>query len=403
VSVLNPALYNWMVAHFEKVRIANQGVAPKWRLAETDSATYPYEVETSTGHEHYVTYCPLCGYHRPTLWVSCLFLQKANLGTKERPKWHNFMNLACCYYCHAEGDSGGVVTTEVWNIGRQIHNRVSNELLQLFANYFDKLSLNPAPVYLAPAVSDGDLLEDPIGLPPMVPLNQLPPDHHAIRYLRGEGEGARNYPVDIDYLTEAYGAGYVQDWVFYADEQDRASVAHQRAYDRIVFPFYKHGRLVTWQGRVCRPDDERPRWLFPPGQGSHFFGWDYASRYEGVVLVEGAFDVVAAGPSSLGICTSNMSLNKCVEVTNTWKYVVIAIDPKEFRSEIVDSNGHKRSGHAHIIRQRMKGAGVTPVMLNWPNEEMDPSDMGPRRFGELLEASLVNYPGYAKAIRTLRT
>ncbi len=333
-----------MQRRFGKVRIGNQGIKPKWRVIDTNNLKYPKEVEISGGHESYSVTCPLCNYRTQTLCVSSLMCCLANVSSGRIPTMHHFMNLACCFHCHAEDELVGIMSRTVQSLGMPSDCYRSNKIMDLFDPYFNGLSRRggEARTDLGPPVPEDGSLVEFIPPPVMVPVHELPDDHYVIDYLKGVGEGARKRPVDVEYLGRVYGVGFVQDWAFYADESDRAGLAHQRSYERIVFPFYKDGELVTWQGRITRPDDPRPRWLFPPGQGSHFFGWDIARRFRGVILVEGAFDVIAAGPSSIAICTSNLSIAKCFKVVAEWDFVVIDIDHKEFLVNITNKDGKRR-------------------------------------------------------------
>ena len=408
MKVLNPGLYSWMEKHFGSVHVANPGVEARWRLVESPGNPWNMDIEFSRGHEHYVTFCPVCDYHKPTMWVSYLFMQRLNLSRTETIR-HHVLNLACCYHCHAEDDRDGLMSRPVYNMGAIVENRPSSRLLQLFddetpQSFFGILQNSrkgsDCRVTPGPQIGEDEVLDTRIPPPPLVPVNTLPEGHHALGYLRGTTAGGRKQPVDVDYLAEVYNVGYCQDWVFYSDPTDIERMAQQRAFDRIVFPFYKNGKMVTWQARVCRPDDSRPRWIFPPGQGSFFFGWDHARQFPGVILVEGAFDAVAAGPNAIGLCGCTVSEQKCREIANTWKHVVIAVDPSEFRKEVQDPNGYKRPGTAYIIQQRLKAAGVErPVLFDYQGRKEDPSDLGPNVFSAMLRSTLDAYQVEARSFK----
>ena len=395
---LNPGLFSFMQERFDTVRIANQGIPLRWHFEESSSTTTGRDVAVSPGHEHYVTFCPVCNYHRPTLWVSYMFLQKVNLGTPQNPMEHHFLHLACCYHCHCEDDRRGIIPRAVRNLGVVLEKRPSSELLYHFETYFDRLNrLKAGGVYRGPKEFKGPLVER-IPLPKSKLLTELPPQHEALQYLAF----GRETPVDPTYLSEVYGVRYCDHYVPCDGPGDVTALTHQRAYNRLIFPFYRDGELVTWQMRVCQRGDTRQRWLFPPGQGQHFYGWDFAKEYHGVILLEGVFDCYAAGPSGLGICTSNLNLRRCKEIAEQWDYVVIALDPKEFQTEIVDGDGRKRVGHAYVVQERLKQAGLRfpPALLAYPPECVDdPSALGPERFDQILRQSLDRQ--YYRAVRSL--
>lgn len=401
MKVLNYGLYRYMQQKFDTVKVANQGVSLSWQLEDSQNTGLGFDFAVSPGHEHYVTFCPVCDYHKPTLWVSYMFMQRVNLGSVDSPLWHHILNLACCYHCHCEDDRRGIIPRQVWNLGRSTETRPSSELIKLFEIYFDRLDRGRAlKINTLPPASDGPLVEK-IPLPPgSQPLTKLPDHHPALHYLLY----GRKTPIDPAYISDVYDVRFCEEYVPVDDGTDVRQMTYQRAYNRLIFPFYKDGELVTWQMRVCYENDNRARWLFPPGQGQHFYGWDIAKHYRGLILVEGCCDVYAAGPASMAICTSNLSLRRCKELAENWDFFVIALDPKEFLKQIEDGNGRKREGHAHVIRKRLIEAGVKhpPVFIGYHRPEDDPSDLGPQKFDELLRENLVGMPGYYEAVREPR-
>lgn len=399
-KVLNPGLFRYMRRKFGSVKVANQGIPLTWQFEESQTTGLGFDFAVSPGHEHYVTFCPVCDYHKPTLWVSYMFLQKVNLGNRDHPMWHHIMNLSCCYHCHCEDDRRGIVPRQVWNLGRSTDERPSSELLHLFEKYFDDVLRGRAvSIETLPPAADGPLVEK-IPLPPgSVPLSELSDDHAAVEYLlRG-----RKTPVDPGYISDVYDVRFCGTYTTVDHGEDVKALTYQRAYNRLIFPFYKDGELVTWQMRICHPMDNRPRWLFPPGQGQHFYGWDIAKHYRGLILVEGCCDVYAAGPASMAICTSNLSLRRCKELTEQWDYFVIALDPKEFEHEIKEDNGRTRVGHAYVVQERLTEAGATypPVLFSYGGLQEDPSDLGPQRFDQILRELLPTE--YYNAVRIPRS
>jgi len=202
----------------------------------------------------------------------------------------------------------------------------------------------------------------------------------------------KGHPVDPDYASDVYGIGYAHTFP-YGDENDVIIRAHQRANDRLIIPLIKDGKVVGWQGRVVDDNDARSRWYFPPGSKAFpFRNWDVASRFRGVLMVEGFWDEVAAGPSGLTLFTKDMNFQKVDMIVNQWDYAVICLDEKETHVEVTDDNGQKRMGSSHVIANKLLNAGIShpPVIFKYPSNAAgkDPSAMGPHAFWAALEQQL---------------
>ena len=117
-----------------------------------------------------------------------------------------------------------------------------------------------------------------------------------------------------------------------------------------------------------------------------------ASRFRGVLMVEGFWDEVAAGPSGLTLFTKDMNFQKVDMIVNQWDYAVICLDEKETHVEVTDDNGQKRMGSSHVIANKLLNAGIShpPVIFKYPSNAAgkDPSAMGPHAFWAALEQQL---------------
>ena len=76
---------------------------------------------------------------------------------------------------------------------------------------------------------------------------------------------------------------------------------------RVIIPISQGGRLVSFVARAMYKS-KRP-YLYPKGckTGWLLFNYDRASRYEHVVLVEGAFDAIRVGPRGMAVLGSSLS------------------------------------------------------------------------------------------------
>jgi len=362
---LNPQLYDAMREMFSKeVGVSNAGSTMSYTI-QTGRSGLP-EVDVVDPGEYYTTFCPICGYNdHHTLYVNHMF----GCAVEDLPN-QTLTHLIVCYHCHAEQQTYRTPAGD-WQ----------SPLLTGFLPYLNKREKGVLPKLLT---IDPSLVKPTVRVPPppTVPLTSLPGDHPAIQYLLGRVPWGREFPVDPLYIEEAYGVGYVDEFVFQLTEDDVIGRSHQMAHQRLVMPIVKDGQVVTWQARTIE-EDGKPRWYFPPGpKGAPFLNWDIASCYRGVILVEGFFDAVMAGPSSLALFNCNLNFAKACDIAKQWDYVIIAVDPTEMAPHIQSSDGRVREGAAHIIRRRLTEAGVKnpPILYPYPPGSIDPGAMGPKAF-----------------------
>jgi hypothetical protein len=371
---LNPKLFNLLNAQPGGALITSPGVALEYDT-EYDVERKRWKLITKVTGEYYVLFCPLCGRTKSrTLYINHAW------RTKLVDKFGAVLNdgqsdmLATCFDCHAEREFvplDGVSRKRVNKIVKYFSSHKQNSLA--FSTIAKRATQQQ--VYIPP--------------PPVILLRDLPPDHRARQYLLNRP----GHPVDPDYISDVYGIGYASTFPYGDEDNDPVLRAHQRAHDRIVIPLVKDGKVVHWQARVIDDNDPRSRWQFPPGSKPFpFRNWDMASRFNGVVLIEGFFDEVAAGPSGLTLFTKDMNYQKAEMVVNQWEYIVIALDLKETNLEVTDDNGQKRMGSCHALKHRLESAGARqpPVIFTYPRGSAgkDPSAMGPHAFWAALQQQL---------------
>jgi hypothetical protein len=178
--------------------------------------------------------------------------------------------------------------------------------------------------------------EGPPRLPgEVVPLDRLPDDHQAIRYLREE----RGF--DPLALARDWGVGVVV----------HAEAPYLAAAGRIYVPVRTGGALVGWQCRWLGEDWKRyraPKFYTLPGFkiGDHLYGLDEAAGAACVVLVEGVGDVWAYSPGALGLFGKKVSSKKrelLAPFAAAGALCVLALDPEAWTAEVPDDPRARRA------------------------------------------------------------
>lgn len=367
---LNPQLFNLLNAQPGGAIISSPGVLFEYTTKEEDGKVKL--VPRVTG-EYYVLYCPLCGYKKNrTLYINHAWRSRLVDNHNNELKDGQTDMLAICFHCNAEKQF-----EQLDGIGRKRVNKI--------VKYFSGAKVQKLKDMAHRATKQ----HVHVPVPPIILLRDLPQDHRARQYLLHR----KGHPVDPDYVSDVHGIGYSHLFPYGDEENDPVLRAHQRAYDRLIIPIVKDDKIVHWQARAVDDDDPRGRWYFPPGQKPFpFRNWDTAARYRGVIIVEGYFDEVAAGPSGLTIFTKDMNFVKAKMIADQWEYVIIALDLKETQLTVTDKDGQQRMGSCHVIKERLIAAGVMnpPHVFQYPDDATgkDPSAMGPAAFWSALTSQL---------------
>lgn len=209
--------------------------------------------------------CPFCGDSKFRLWISYRWSDEPRLA-------HCYNETECMKHSYNRSD------LRLRILGRQ--GRVPMQLRK------GKEQSGPIEVSVP-----GDI----------IPLDQLPDEHEAIQYLMC----VRQPPFDPDQLARDYGVGYCVD-VYDRDK-------HWALQGRIYAPCYMDGKLFSWQGRY--PDDldwketRIPKYFNCPGapRAHLLYGFDEASRYDDIVLVEGTFDRWRMGFHSMALLSCKLT------------------------------------------------------------------------------------------------
>lgn len=201
-GVLCPALYARLKAVFPgSIIVANQGEELVGVNAVDSSGRRRMAVVNSG--EYYRVNCPFCTDTRKRLWISYRF--------SEYP-W-----LAHCFnetYCLSGPD------------GRPRRQRIQQWLFE---------TTRPVKLPTAAGFTTDEAVVGPVDLPgDVTPVDRLPYDHQARRYLLDRG-------YDLAHLARDFGVGYV-DRVYDPTQ-------HRPLEGRIFIPIVMDGELVGWQGR----------------------------------------------------------------------------------------------------------------------------------------------------------
>lgn len=259
MSALNPALLSVMKRTLRHVRVVSEGEPISgYHRPDPLRENRPHLVVTSWG-EVYEACCPFCGDTRVPgrLRVSHAY------GTLDDVTGFRMYELWKCFNEECQGDR---------------NNR--DELRRMLNPFGSPFVDIPRPA-MRP-VKSTDL--EPVDFPGvLIPLDQLPADNRAVRYLAA----GRSPPFDPGALA--------RDWrVAYADHvppRSRGAMAQ----GRIVVPVFLAGVQVGWQARFPADLDWKragvPKYLHFFPKSRTLYGIDEQAGEPVVVLVEGVTDV----------------------------------------------------------------------------------------------------------------
>jgi hypothetical protein len=181
-------------------------------------------------------------------------------------------------------------------------------------------------------------------------LTDLPENHPALEFVR------RKYKLDVSYLSERYGVGFCES----------VDMVYPQAQNRVVFPIYSKGELVSWQGRVVYPDDPRPRWFLPPGFIKVVYNIDNVLPTSTPILAEGIPSAIACGPNGVALFGKTITDTQLDRIASTWSTVIVATDPETF---VPDE--HNRVQVVELKRKLDRRLKVPAKLIKWPASVLD--------------------------------
>jgi hypothetical protein len=189
-----------------------------------------------------------------------------------------------------------------------------------------------------------------------VPLDELPPDHPAVTYLR-----SRNF--DPAYLTQQYGVRYCL----------QTTEEYPACLGRLIIPIYMDGKMRTWQGRYIGdvPKGSRiPKYVNQPraSKSRMLYGHDAALAAPFVTITEGVTNVWRLGSGAVAALGKHVSLAQ-YDLLRKWRAAIIALDP--------DAYYQSEDTYAKL------GKMIPTVRVLLP-EGQDPDSLGVAPFWELV-------------------
>jgi hypothetical protein len=312
----NPTLYSRLQHAFGHIEVSRQGDPAVWGSPIVKRGQLVGNL-VDPG-EYYRVSCPFCFDTRKRLYVNHLW------GTPDPVTGEPLRALAICYNadCLKEHyrDFQGRIVEPIWRDMREASR--SMRLSSPSAHDLEALPLGPVPL-------PGEV----------VPVDELPPDHHAARYLRDRG-------FDLRELSTTWDVGYCLS----------TTGAHRHAAQRIFVPYMFRGDRVGWQ---CRWPGENYKVL---GAEKYYnlkgfrksrvlYGHDAAQEFPYVIIVEGVTDAWAVGDGAVALCGKTISESQ-YELLAAWaesgSLCVLLLDAGAWTTEQPDA-ARAREKHAAVL------------------------------------------------------
>jgi hypothetical protein len=333
---LNATLYYRLRDLFGEVKITHPG----------SNIVYHYET-TVDGRkvlradfygETYCVNCPHCGDRRRRLWICHKW------GTFDHTSRSLLLYLLICYNENCFADRAR--RKELWQ-------KVYNEFLCDDPDYLEEVE---ELKFVAPQIEYTIEATLPDGF---VRLTDVPPIHPCRQYLRQRG-------FNDELLSKLLGLGYV------------SCNSSSPARGRLLIPVYMEGQLRGWQARSM-DDQTKPKYLTMPGmrKSQILYNFDFAKRYNYVVVMEGAFDVWRYGPEAVAIFGHHISDYQQKLLLSTWPHIIICFD-----SDAIDE------AYAMAHRLRLYNLGNVQVHVARLDPGKDPADYDTPSLRQLVMASI---------------
>lgn len=291
---LNDKLHRSLCRTFGDVKIAKEGVAMVWSISKNPLGGKDKVTVTYSGEEYRVC-CPYCSDTRHRLWINHRW------NTTDPISKHYFgVGQICCF-----------------NDGCDINQ---------YADKKDRMRCHTDMVRrLKPYIARGMGLQPKatkrreikaVKLPDKcIPLDTLPDNHPAIKYLRDD-RGYDPYAKSIEWQLQ------------YCAEDENPCVAN-----RIILPIYWKGELVGFQARYIGepPSDNIPKYYTMPGtpKSQILYNYDRAQATRFGVIVEGATDVWQIGRQGVAFLGNSLSATQARQIITTWANtgICLLVDP----------------------------------------------------------------------------
>jgi hypothetical protein len=242
--------------------------------------------------EYYAVCCPYCGDTRFRLYINHMF------GVRDDRSGDSRLHLAHCF-------------NESCIDNREAQLRLKS-LLETNLGSLTRCTIRQGEVKV--------MEEAERALPPgeIIPLENISPDHVAVRYLR-----SRRF--DLDYLSKFYKVGWC--------EKSMYSLARKRIY----IPLFWEGRLRGWQARYpgeinWKKKGAPPKYFTMPGTPRRklIYNFSRALNYETGVLVEGVTDVWRFGAMAMATLGDTTTQDQLASLLSGFRSasLVLLYDPE---------------------------------------------------------------------------
>ena len=204
------------------------------------------------------------------------------------------------------------------------------------------------------------------------PVNQLPPDHPAVKFLH------KDFLYDLDRYYNEHGIVYVP-----ADggKVFKSTPPYTTSSERLIFPVMEGGKMVGWQMRSIpgtfygdRKDVIKYFHLFD--KGSHVYNYENAKKYDRVIVVEG---VKKALKFPNGVATWGTGLSQTqLHIIQQWPEIVMMLDAK-------DNSGTVQSRAQEFVAGFV-AAGKKAINVNLDNYGVEsPDDLPQDTLQQIVE------------------
>ena len=198
-------------------------------------------------------------------------------------------------------------------------------------------------------------------------INNLPPDHPAHRYLANRG-------YDVNLLSHVYQVCYCLE----------ARSDFRTASQRIIIPIVMRGQMRGWQARYVGNMTTAewrncgiPKYYNRPGmhKAQLLYGYDVATNWQFVVVVESATSVWRIGGPAVAILGKTLSFAQ-QELLRAWegKPVVVILDS--------DARNEMAAALDQLLRQ-----GRSPVVPIYLPAGYDPADYPTTEIWQLIQTA----------------
>ncbi len=319
VSLLNKPLFKALTSLLGEGGVVNE-----------DTTRYEVAGARLAAGESYLFNCPHCGDIRKRLSVSYLWLSNKYLSSDR------ITFLIHCYNEECE---------EVYS--DEFREKVLKALEGAeVANLFDN---KPQDIQEDKVITKMHL---PIGYRL---LTDLEFNHPAILFLNSK------YNIPIEYLSKFYKVGFT----------DQTDDLYRGSKDRIVFPIFKNGNIIAWQGRSIH-NNVIPRWYLPPGfsKVDTLFNFDNITPMDIPIICEGIPSAIACGPKAIAIFGSTISDKVARILAERCSSAILALDPDTYVPDNRPGGKGKIKTKAALV-QLNKYLKVPAKALEWPKDAID--------------------------------